>query len=361
MLGSPSRLRLCPDRLIQPCGEELSPPLCPAWEIPLPTLQLLRLRLGFLGLLRIAAASSPWRGWRGTEGRGGDVLAVGGARALASLWPLRGLPVPWALPGSRAWGASRQARTCTPRSVRAAGRSGTGRMGQGSGVAPGAEIQVQLLLLTEASPLLLANRFLCFLTPRCCRWAAEGVRQRRAGANVPRGSAPLCGRRLGLAAGAEQHLPPCAAACRWCSSFPRPAACTRNGSCICVVKPFPPSARPVPAPRPHRSPALPGLAAAVRAGARGSPPWPGPSLSRQRRFPSRRRWRPNASPARRACPVAQPGCWGAPGARRGQRGRGGTGTLALALLLSCQTSPNCGFVRSWPQTSAPHDLSQVSA
>lgn len=117
----------------------------------------------------------------------------------------------------------------------------------------------------------------------------------------------------------------------------------------------------VPAPRPHRSPALLGLAAAVRAGARGSPPWPGPSLSRQQRFPSRRRWRPNASPARRACPVAQPGCWRAPGAQRGQRGRGGTGTLALALLLSCQTSPNCGFVRSWPQTPAPHDLSQVSA
>lgn len=41
---------------------------------------------------------------------------------------------------------------------------GRGGWGSSLGVAPGAKIQVQLPLLTETSPLLLANRFLCFLT-----------------------------------------------------------------------------------------------------------------------------------------------------------------------------------------------------
>ena len=87
--------------------------------------------------------------------------------------------------------------TCSVCSVpAAAGRAtrcrGTGRTGSGSGVASGAEIQVQLPLLTETSPLLLANRFLRFLTLH-----AVSVGVWWAGVAVARDSAQLCKRRLG--------------------------------------------------------------------------------------------------------------------------------------------------------------------
>lgn len=119
ILASPSRLWLCPGwptgssspagrssrRLAGKhgaTGMRVTRLLCPAWEIPLPALQLptgLHLCLGVLGLLGVAAASSPWCGWRGTEGHGETFWLSAGFGPL----PASGLRevslFPWALQG----------------------------------------------------------------------------------------------------------------------------------------------------------------------------------------------------------------------------------------------------------------------
>lgn len=98
----------------------------------------------------------------------------------------RGLSlVPWEHHAEPRPGAARRRRS--PR-----GQEG---WGSGLGVAPGAEIQVGLPLLTEASPLLLAHRFLCFLTLREAAGSAA-----RCWCHRDKGPTRSCSRSLGWSA-----------------------------------------------------------------------------------------------------------------------------------------------------------------
>lgn len=279
--------------------------------------------------------------------------------------PYQPLAFEWS-PSPSAWGASHQAHSCAlyvqctllpAEPLTAVEWEGWGST---SGIAPGAEIQVHLPLLTETSPLLLANQFLCFLTLHAVfvarASAAEGVRR----------AVGCCDRDKGLCSvlHEEARAGGSTALCRVpsntfllallpaerCSSFPLPlphCPCTQY-LCICVVKPFPLAGWPVLAPQPRRAPAscspeLPGQAASEcrcpwalvlctgpcsaqghAAQACGSLPWSGPSLSGQRHFRSRRRWRLNVPLLPAPCPAlpalsAEPGCWRAPRALWGQR------------------------------------------